>query len=72
MNGSLEHPYTNPKAPVHVTTGSAVQRINFHIEFFTFTIISIFRVAEKNVMSLFKNYHIGQPFAATIMDILVY
>lgn len=23
MNGSLEHPYTNPKAPVHVTTGSA-------------------------------------------------
>lgn len=24
MNGSLENPYTNPKAPVHVTTGSAV------------------------------------------------
>ena len=24
MNGSHEHPYTNPKAPVHVITGSAV------------------------------------------------
>eukprot|EP00096_Caligus_rogercresseyi_P011172 TRINITY_DN4316_c0_g1_i2.p1 TRINITY_DN4316_c0_g1~~TRINITY_DN4316_c0_g1_i2.p1 ORF type:complete len:402 (+),score=43.41 TRINITY_DN4316_c0_g1_i2:106-1206(+) len=23
MNGSYEHPYTNPKAPVHITTGSA-------------------------------------------------
>ena len=23
-NGSLEAPYTNPKAPVHIVTGSAV------------------------------------------------
>ena len=24
MNGSYDHPYTNPKAPVHIITGSAV------------------------------------------------
>ena len=24
MNGSINAPYTNPKAPVHVVTGSAV------------------------------------------------
>lgn len=23
LNGSLEYPYTNPRAPVHITTGSA-------------------------------------------------
>ena len=24
VNGSYEHPYTNPKGPLHLTTGSAV------------------------------------------------
>lgn len=25
-NGSTSNPYTNPKSPVHITTGSAVKR----------------------------------------------
>lgn len=29
MNGSVEEPYTNPRATVHITTGSAVSTKTF-------------------------------------------
>lgn len=31
-NGSYDAPYTNPKAPVHITTGSAVSLSIFKTE----------------------------------------
>ena len=28
MNGSTQHPYTNPRGPVHIITGSAVSKLS--------------------------------------------
>ena len=39
LNGSYEHPYTEPKGPVHIVSGSAVRTVTFIEYFSSFTIL---------------------------------
>ena len=41
LNGSYEHPYTEPKGPVHIVSGSAVRTVTFIEYFSSFTILPV-------------------------------
>lgn len=80
-NGSYLEPYTNPGAPVHITSGSAVSRQNLittllyqysiYIYIFYIKYLCCCRGVKKELMVSFQTHQTGQQLEVVTMAMVV-